>query len=322
MRVGHAIVVFAWALLAGCATAGPRSLAWHVVPGTLQPNRGPDGNSIFLDAPDGLILIDTGRHPAHRDRLLSFARQRGRPIAAIVNTHWHLDHSTGNAEIRAAYPRAELYATTAVEGALVGFFPQSRASTERYLASGQATPEQRAEIARGFAAMDNPDALRPTRPVNSSADITVAGRPLRLNVARFAATEGDLWIYDAAQKLVIAGDLVVAPVPFMDTACPEGWKKALEDVAAMPFQTLIPGHGAPMNRSQFLQWKGAFDHFVDCGKSTRPKEECVAGWKRDAAPFIDAAHSNYVTEAAAYYIETRLRSSSEEQQKYCKPLRA
>ena len=34
------------------------------------------------------------------------------------------------------------------------------------------------------------------------------------------------------------------------------------------------------------------------------------------------AHAAYVGEAAAYYIDTRLRSSPEEQQKYCKPLGA
>ena len=29
---------------------------------------GPDGNSVFLGTDAGLILVDTGRHPAHRDK--------------------------------------------------------------------------------------------------------------------------------------------------------------------------------------------------------------------------------------------------------------
>ena len=149
----------------------------------------------------------------------------------------------------------------------------------------------------------------------------IAGRKLEVHVASFAATEADLWLYVPDEGLAIVGDLVVDIVPFMDTACPDGWKKALEDIAATPFVTLIPGHGAPMNRGQFLQWKGAFDAFVDCGRSNRPKEECVAGWKHDAEPFIDPEYSTYVTEAAGYYFDTRLRSSPEEQQKYCKPLK-
>ena len=116
--------------------AAPRA-DYHLIPGTLEPNRGPDGNSVFLDAPAGLILVDTGRHPAHRDRLLAYARERGRPIVAIFNTHWHLDHSTGNAEIRAAYPRAELYASNAIDGALTGFLARSRESARAGAGGGR-----------------------------------------------------------------------------------------------------------------------------------------------------------------------------------------
>ena len=49
---------------------------------------------------------------------------------------------------------------------------------------------------------------------------------------------------------------------------------------------------------------------------------CVDGWSRDAAKFIDAEHKDSVREMAQYYLETRLRSSPQEQQKYCKPLKA
>jgi len=76
----------------------PQELApgWHVIRGVPMPGRGPDGNTVVIDAPDGLIVIDTGRHTQHSDKILAFARERKRPIAAIINTHWHLDHSSGN----------------------------------------------------------------------------------------------------------------------------------------------------------------------------------------------------------------------------------
>ena len=35
-----------------------------------------------------------------------------------------------------------------------------------------------------------------------------------------------------------------------------------------------------------------------------------------------AQHAGYARAAAEYYLDTRLRSSAEEQQKYCKPLTA
>ena len=311
----NALALLAALALAGCVAARPTApRTWHLVPGTFEPNRGPDGNSVFLEAPDGLILVDTGRHPAHRDRLLAYAAARGMPIAAVLNTHWHLDHSTANREIRSAYPRAPLYATTAVEGAIARFFPQSRAAAERFLASGQASPGQRAEIERGFSVMDDPSSLRATRPVRASGPVTISGRRLNLHVAPFAATEADLWIHDPRERLVIAGDLVVAPVPFMDTACAEGWRRALDAIAQTPFETLIPGHGAPMTRSQFLVWRGAFGHLLDCAASSASRDQCIAGWQRDAAQFIAPADRERIGGMVGYYIDTRLRSTPEEQQ--------
>ena len=292
---------------------------FHVIPGSVPLDKGPDGNSIFLDTPKGLILVDTGRHPEHAELLLAYARQRGQPIVAIVNTHWHLDHTTGNLDIRQAHPAANVYATRAIEGALTGFLARSREQAAKRLADPNTPADQKAQILRGQYRIEHPDSLRATVPVAKSGTMKIGGRKLDVHVAPFAATEADLWLYDPKARLAIVGDLVVDIVPFMDTACPDGWKKALEEVAATPFATLIPGHGAPINRAQFLQWKGAFDAFVDCGRSTRPKEDCIAGWQRDAAPFIDAAHREYAGQAAAYYLETRLRSSPEEQQKYCKP---
>lgn len=294
--------------------------SYHLIPGFVPLDKGPDGNSIFLDAPQGLILVDTGRHPAHAEKLLAYARERGKPIAAIVNTHWHLDHTTGNYDIRNAYPKAQVYATTAIEGALKGFLGRGREQADKRLADPKTSSDVRAQLTRARYRLDNPDTLRPTIPVTKSAKMKIAGRRLEVHVAPFAATEADLWLYIPDEGLVIVGDLVVDIVPFMDTACADGWKEALDEVTATQFTTLIPGHGAPMNRAQFLLWKTAFNNFIDCGRSTRLKEECVVAWKRDAAPFIDAGHSDYVTEAAGYYLDTRLRSSPEKQQKYCKPL--
>jgi glyoxylase-like metal-dependent hydrolase (beta-lactamase superfamily II) len=175
------------ALLLGLAATAAPVAGYHLIPGTLEPNRGPDGNSVFLDAPAGLILVDTGRHPAHRDRLLAYARERGRPIVAIFNTHWHLDHSTGNAEIRAAYPRAELYASNAIDGALAGFLARIRESAQRALAAGEIPEANRAEVRRFLDVMDHPEGLRPTRPITRSAEMTIGGRRLRVYLAPFAA---------------------------------------------------------------------------------------------------------------------------------------
>ena len=311
------VLLFALALLSAPAIAGP----YHLIPGAVPLEKGPDGNTVVLDAPKGLIVFDTGRHPEHAQAILDYAKARARPIVAIINSHWHLDHTTGNADIRAVYPNAEVYQSNAVDGALATFLAKGKADAEKRLTDPKTPPARVPEVRRFLDRMEHPDSIRPTKPVAKSSRMSIAGRLLDVHLAKFAATEGDVWIYDPKTRVAVVGDLVVDIVPFMDTACPDGWAKALNEVEKVPFTTLIPGHGVPMSRPDFLQWKTAYGNFVECGRSDADKKQCVDGWMRDAAKFIDAEHQKYAPEAADYYLMTRLRSSPEEQQKYCKPLK-
>lgn len=288
------------------------------IPGALTPGRQPDGNSMLIDASQGLILIDTGRHKGQQHKIIAAAKARGKPIAAIVNTHWHLDHSGGNAEIRAAYPGVPLYASEAIEGALAGFLKKSREGAQAYIDSGKATPEIKADIALDMAAMDDAAALKPDRPILGSSKMQIAGRKIDVHLARFAATEGDVWLFDKKTRTVIAGDLVVGPAPFLDTACAEGWRRALDEIAKVKFATLIPGHGDPMTKPGFLTWKGAFKNLLDCANGSAAKEICIAGWKHDAAAFIPKGETR-TDGLIGYYIDSRLRAQEEERTRYCKP---
>src|SRR5437868_2930080 len=118
------------ALFAAAASAEP----YHLISGAVPLNSGPDGNTIVLGAPKGLIVFDTGRHPEHAQAILDYAKARHRPIVAIVNSHWHLDHTTGNWDIRRAYPHVQVYASDAIQGALQTFLKDSRAQTDKMLA--------------------------------------------------------------------------------------------------------------------------------------------------------------------------------------------
>jgi glyoxylase-like metal-dependent hydrolase (beta-lactamase superfamily II) len=130
-------------LTASCASAEPASPAFHLIPGAVPLDKGPDGNSVILDAPVGLIVVDTGRHPEHSARILAFARERRRAIAAVVNTHWHLDHTTGNWDIRETYPEVQVLASDALEGALATYLKKSSEQTDAMLADAKTSTMQR-----------------------------------------------------------------------------------------------------------------------------------------------------------------------------------
>ncbi|MCA1733718.1 MAG: MBL fold metallo-hydrolase [Acidobacteria bacterium] len=66
-------------------------------------------------------MIDTGRHRAHTEAILDFARQQRQPIRAVINTHWHLDHVGGNVLLRDSVRGLQVHASSAIDGALEGF---------------------------------------------------------------------------------------------------------------------------------------------------------------------------------------------------------
>jgi len=291
---------------AAAAAPAPQQVVAGVwmIPGGMSPDRQPDGNSVILDAPAGLIVVDTGRHAWHREAILSLARAQDKSIVSIVNTHWHLDHVSGNPELRAAYPDLRVYSSDAIDGALTGFFPESAKDAAAYLEDPQVPPDTRDDIRGDLLTMENGAALKPDVVISASGTLSLGGRALRINLAPDAVTAGDLWLYDETNRLAVLGDLVTLPAPFLDTACPDGWKVALAEVAATGFEVAIPGHGTPMDRGQFLIYRNAFEAFIDCANSARAEQECASGWADAIEPLLagDPLGRKRARGTAAYYV--------------------
>ncbi len=303
------MALFATLTLAlGLAAAPAVQAPYTFIEGKVPKEAQPDGNSIVFEGPHDMLVIDTGRHPEHTDKIIAVARARNKPITAIVNTHWHLDHATGNARIRAAYPGARLYTSTAVEGALKGFLIRNVDKANARLAD-PAVPEASKIGTRLYLnTINDPANLIPDQPVKGLMSIKVGERELTLHLASYAATEGDVWVHDPASKTVFVGDLVVAPLPFFDTGCADGWRRALAEIDQLDFQTLVPGHGLPMDRATFSSYRRAFDAFTVCAEGSQPTASCVATWMQAGAAFV-AQHPDpkYSETAVAYYVDQVLR---------------
>jgi glyoxylase-like metal-dependent hydrolase (beta-lactamase superfamily II) len=130
-------------------------------------------------------------------------------------------------------------------------------------------------------------------------------------------TGGDLWLHDEQSGVTVLGDLVTLPVPFLDTACPQGWRAALVQVAASRFKIAVPGHGPPMTPDEVSRYRAAFDSFVDCANSQRPAEECGAQWAAAAGPMLgpDAKAMERANAMAVNYV-AMLRANGG-RSKYC-----
>ncbi len=284
------LIVDASAAAAPAPTPQPQPLAKDIwlIPGGILPGRRPDGNTVVWRGEEGLVVLDTGRHGWQRTTILALAKAQDTPIVAIVNSHWHLDHISGNVDLKAAYPGAKVYASDALNDALANFLKKG-AERARALIKRTDVPAEAIEDARGdLATVENGEAFKPDVVIGSSAPLTLGGRKFQVNYARNGTTDGDVWLYDAQNRIAAVGDIVTLPAPFLDTACVNGWKRAMEQVWNSPFEILVPGHGKPMSRAQFAQYRKAFDALTACSNSDAPVAQCAAGWTRDAGPLLEA----------------------------------
>jgi len=287
-----------------------------LMPGAFVPGQQPDGNTVIFRAPDGLVVMDTGRHAEHTQRIIDYAHAADLPIKAVVNSHWHLDHIGGNPRIRAAFPDVRIYASAAIDDAMHGFLADYHHQLEDALA--QSKDEKQSQAWRGeIGIIDSGKALYPDVVIDKSQTRQIAGHRFDIHLHAHAVTAGDVWLFDPKTRVLAAGDLVTLPVPFLDTACPARWQNALAELAHQPFKSLIPGHGAPMSRAQFDTYRHAYANLVTCAASAKPKSDCIDGWAADAKPLLSEDESKFARSLLDYYVDNSLRASPAKTSKLC-----
>ena len=131
---------------------------------------------------------------------------------------------------------------------------------------------------------------------------TIAGLSLEVGLETYAVTAGDVWLFEPRTRVLLAGDLVTLPAPLLDTACPPRWQAALDRLARVDFTRLVPGHGEPMTRAAFDTYRSAFARLLTCGRSGRPKEDCVAGWLADAQALVPEGERGFTRQLMDYYV--------------------
>jgi glyoxylase-like metal-dependent hydrolase (beta-lactamase superfamily II) len=289
----------------------------HFIGGVFAPGQQPDGNSVIFAAPAGWIIVDTGRHRAHTETLLDFVERSGKPLAVVINTHWHLDHVGGNVLIRKRAPQARIMASGAIEDALSGFLADSRERLESLIRSADTPAEDRARYRIDFDLIEAGEQLAPDEVIARSGTRSIAGRELELHLETHAVTAGDVWLLDPRTRVLVAGDLVTLPVPFLDTACPQRWAAALERLSDADFEWLVPGHGAPMNRERFERYRKAYGNLLSCAGSERAGRSCADGWIDDAGELVSEVDPAWLGGMLDYYLDTSLRGDPAATAKLC-----
>jgi glyoxylase-like metal-dependent hydrolase (beta-lactamase superfamily II) len=181
---------------------------------------------------DGVLVVDTRASHREADELIAeLGTLTPLPVRWVVNTHWHWDHTFGNARFLAA----EIW----------GHQQCRRVLLER--------PEEMKQEARPWfpetrhAEIDEVEIVAPARVFSERASLEI-GREVVMTYHGRAHTDADIVVRIPDAGAAFLGDLVEqgAPPVFID-AYPIEWPDTLAaagDVGDM----IVPGHGDVMDR--------------------------------------------------------------------------
>lgn len=209
--------------------------------------------------------------------------------------------------IKEKFPGARVYASDALAGAITGFLAGYKKQLEEMSANPVTDATARKNFENELTLIRAGKKLGPDVVISKAGATTISGRKLYFGFERNAVTAGDLWVRDEKTGVLIAGDLVTLPAPFLDTACPKRWKETLARLAEAKFDVLIPGHGAPMTRTQFATYDAAFADFLACGTGDAPKTRCVDAWVQALNPMLTEEDPAFMKSVLEYYIDVLKR---------------
>ena len=244
MRRTLFIVLVLAALTAGCSRSkGPpikgdfpvTRLTEHVYvihgPNELptKQNQGFMNNPGFVLTAKGVVVIDPGASVQVGEMVLKkIATVTKDPVIAVFNTHIHGDHWLGNDAIRAAYPKAVIYA-----------HPNMRAK-----ATGEGEIWLKLMNTLTDDATKGTRAAPPNIDINNDETLALGGKHFRVLHTGVAHTDGDIMIEVVEDGVLFLGDNVVAErTARMDDGNFKGNIAAAEAALKTMATIFVPGHG-------------------------------------------------------------------------------
>lgn len=235
------------------------------------------GNTTVVIGAREVLVVDSSFTSAMaREDIAEIRRRTTLPVRYLVNTHWHQDHTSGNADYLETFPGLAIVAHPTTATMLANTSPTLvsdirrdgvpyRTSVTERLASGKAsngqplTDEQRTRLSRQLADIDTVLAQAevyrqqmPTLTTRGRLSVDLGDRVVDIAHVGRGNTAGDLVVYLPKERVLVTGDLLVAPVPFTFDGYPGEWVETLRTLRSWPADAIVPGHGEVMRDHAYL----------------------------------------------------------------------
>jgi len=206
---------------------GPPQLTINKVKDDLFYIEGDGGNVAVYVTDEGVILVDDKYDQDHDQIVAKVKSVTNQPVKYILSTHYHADHSGGNAKFLSS---AEIISTANARTNIVEH-KQSNA----------------------------PPGVMPARiTFTQEAAVSLGGKEVRARYYGRGHTNGDAFVYFPALRTLHTGDMMAGATPLIDY--PGGgsvveWTKTLDEAMKLDFDTVIPGHGKVTDKAGLLAYR-------------------------------------------------------------------
>jgi cyclase len=200
----------------------PPKLTLNHVKENLYEIEGDGGNVAVYITGEGVVLVDDKYDQDHDAIMAAVHQTTSQPIKYVISTHYHADHSGGNAKMFDS--GVEIISTSNSHKNIVEH-KQSNA----------------------------PPGVMPARIVfTDESSVFLGGKEVRARFLGRGHTNGDAMVYFPLLKVIHTGDLMSGASPLIDYSGGGSiveWTKTIDNALQLDFDTVIPGHGPVTNKA-------------------------------------------------------------------------
>jgi cyclase len=231
------------------------------------------GNTTVIGGNDSLMVVDSGHFPSLTKRIITQIRHRfQQPPKFVVNTHWHPDHWMGNSLFREAFPGMPILSHVStrkmIQRSMLDYpeqmskqFPAILRDTKEAVRNGKRkdgtvlTEEDKRyrsqviipDVENFLIEIEKMQVEPPNLTFEEGVNVDLGDREVRVLHLGRGNTAGDVVVYVPDSKILVTGDLVVAPTPFASGSYISEWVETLKKLRAFDATSLVPGHGSVMH---------------------------------------------------------------------------
>jgi len=234
-----------------------------------------NGNTTVIIGDREVFVVDSCYSPSlAREDIAQIRQWTNNPVGYLLNTHFHNDHNNGNRAYLDAFPSLAIIAQEEtkkdmdlIQPGNIERAPKQIAETIAALKQGKTpggrtlTEDEKKQVREMLPGLEQQEAefktmvyQPPTLMFVDQLDIDIGNREVQVKHLGRGNTPGDAIVYLPKEKILIAGDLLVSPIPYTFDGYRADWAQTLQNMAQLDATTIVPGHGPVLHDKAYPIW--------------------------------------------------------------------